>query len=417
MTTDSQTPPKGAREQAANPWQTWRILLLANAFSLVGNYVQNLALPLWVLSVTGSYSATGITFAVGTLPVVLCAPLAGRIVDRFNRLAVFIACEGICALLVLILIVGVRAESLVVVYVISALLKAVGSAAVPAVQAMLKERLSPDETRPVIARFEMVFGMTMSLGPLVGAALSAGIGIEGALWANCASFVASGLLAMLLRPSRTGARGPKAPSTEKQPRTRLEPLRWSALSPLLRRVALAEASYFLFLGAEVVIALAVFQETVGVAAAAVYQTLTGIGWIAGSSLVVRRFNRQPLVIWTGAAISAAATAALAFSGQSWSWVAVVLVGLLGGTGNVMIAGATTVVYQAAASNEIIGRIFAFRRGLLNLFMTASYVAIPLMGDLTNHPAPVLLVAGLVNLVITTWLLLPHLRARTGEGSD
>ncbi|WP_218006591.1 MFS transporter [Streptomyces prunicolor] len=416
MTTDSQAAASDVRAPTAGPWQSWRILLLANACSLLGNYVQSLALPLWVLAVTGSYTATGITFAAGTLPVVLCAPVAGRIVDRFDRLRVFIICEMLCALLVLILVVGVRAENLAVVYVISALLKAVGSASVPAVQALLKERISADEARPVIAKFEVVFGAAMSLGPLIGAALSAGVGIEGALWANLASFVVSGLLAMLLRPSTAEIPGRTVRSGDGRPQARLEPLRWSGVEPQLRRVALAEASYFLFLGSETVIALAVFKETVGVAAAAVYQTLAGIGWIVGSYLFVRRFNRQPLIMWTGASVSTLATVALVLSDRSWSWAAVVVVGLLGGAGNVMIAGAATVVYQSSTSNDVIGRIFAFRRAMLNLLMTASYICVPLIGEVTDHPAPVLMVAGAVNLTTTTLLLLPHYRASTdGRG--
>ncbi|WP_080671653.1 MFS transporter [Salinispora cortesiana] len=407
MTTDSPPVTTEAPAHTPGPWQAWRILLLANACSLIGNYVQNLALPLWVLAVTGSYTAAGITFAVGTLPVVVCAPLAGRIVDRFNRRLVFITCELLCALLVLVLIGAVRAENLTVVYIVVALLKAVGSASIPAVQAMLKERLAGDDARPVIALFEVVFGATMSLGPLIGAALSAGVGIEAALWVNLASFVVAGLLATLLRPSPTETARRTAAPTGDRPTTRLEPVRWRAIDPKLRRVALAEAAYFLFLGSEVVIALAVFEQSVGIAAAAVYQTLAGIGWIAASSLIVRRSTRQPLVLWAGAAVSAVAAAALVLSGQSWSWAAVVVVGLLGGAGNVMIAGAATVVYQSLTSNDVIGRVFAFRRAVLNLLMTVSYVAIPFVGDLTARPALILLVAGAANLVITTLLLLPR----------
>jgi hypothetical protein len=112
----------------------------------------------------------------------------------------------------------------------------------------------------------------------------------------------------------------------------------------------------------------------------------------------------------GAVVSIVAAVALVLSGRSWSWAAVVVVGILGGAGNVMIAGAATVVYQALTSNDAIGRVFALRRAMLNLLMTASYVAIPFIGDVTDHPAPVLLVAGVLNLITTTLLLLPHYRA-------
>lgn len=392
----------GTRAPDLGPWQAWRILLFANGCSLVGNYVQNLALPLWVLSVTGSYTATGVTFAVGTLPVVVCAPLAGRVVDRFDRRLVFIACELVCAALVVVLIFAVRAENLVVVYLVVALLKAVGSASIPAVQAMLKERLAGDAIRPVIALFEVVFGATMSLGPLLGATLSAGIGIEAALWVNLASFAVAGLTGMTVRPAAARSNG-----TDGAP-ARLAPLRWQGVDRRLRRVGIAEAGYFLFLGSEVVIALAVFQERVGIAAAAVYQTCAGLGWILGSALFVRRTSRPPRTLWAGAVVSSVAAAALVLNGQSWGWTAVVVVGLLGGAGNVMIAGAATVEYQTLTDNEVIGRVFAFRRALVNLLMTGSYVIVPFLADVSGQPAIVLLVAGLVNLVTTTVLVRPYL---------
>jgi MFS family permease len=381
----------------------WRILLVANACSLIGNYVQSLALPLWVLAVTGSYTATGITFAAGTLPVVVCAPVAGRIVDRWNRRWAFVACELLCALLVLALIFAVRAENLPVIYTVVALLRAVGSVSIPAVQALLKERVDPESIRPVIALFEVAFGAAMSLGPLIGVTLSAGIGIEMALWVNLGSFVSAGLLGTLLRASRGEVRRSTAPGGVKK-KPGLEPLRWRKIDRRLRRVAAAEASYFLFLGSEVVIALAVFEESIGAAAAAIYQSLAGLGWIVGSYLFVRRSASPALTVWLGTVVSMAAAAMLALNGRTWSWTPVIVVGLLGGVGNVMIAGGATVAYQTLTGTEIIGRVFAFRRAVLNLLMTASYVAVPLIADTTGHPVKVLVAAAVANLLITTSIL-------------
>jgi MFS family permease len=405
----------GTGVRVAGPWQVWRILLVANACSLIGNYVQSLALPLWVLAVTGSYTATGITFAAGTLPVVVCAPIAGRIVDRWSRRWVFVTCELLCALLVLALIFGVRAENFPVIYTVVALLRAAGSVSIPAVQALLKERVNPEEIRPVIAVFEVAFGAAMSLGPLIGVALSAGIGIEMALWVNLGSFVVAGLLGTGLRASPTEALRTAAPDGVKK-NPGLEPLRWRHIDPRLRRVAVAEASYFLFLGSEVVIALAVFQESIGAAAAAVYQSLAGLGWIVGSYLFVRRSASPTLTVWAGAVVSAAAAAVLVLNGRTWNWAAVIVVGLLGGVGNVMIAGGATVVYQTLTGNEVIGRVFAYRRAVLNLLMTASYVTVPLIADTTGHPVVVLVVAGAANLLITTSLLTRTMLRGRHDGS-
>ncbi len=394
--------------------RTWQLLLASNGFSLLGNYVQNLALPLWVLAVTGSYTATGVTFAVGSLPAVVCAPAAGWILDRYDRRRALIVAELVSAALALALLGAVAAENLIAVYGLVALLKAVGSVSVPAVPALLKERLPADALRPVVALFEMTFGLALTLGPVIGAVLSAGAGIEAALWANAASFLIGGLLPLLLRGRPdSGTAGPPDPGSGTQ---RLAPVRWGALDPGLRRVALAEAAYFLFLGAEVVVALAVFQESIGTGAAAAYQALAGVGWIAASSVIVRRARRQIRVVWIGAAVSAVAAAAMVAGGSTGGWAAVVVVGVLGGTGNVMIAGGASVVYQTRTPNEIIGRVFAVRRAVLSLAMTGSYVAVPVLADLTRRPALTLCALGVANLVLTSWLLRPARAAPPGDGA-
>lgn len=385
----------------------WRLLLTAHGFSQLGNYVQNLALPLWVLAVTGSYTATGITFAVGTLPVIVCAPIAGAIVDRFDRRTVLVASEILCAALVLVLLLGVSEQNLVLIYVVVAALKAVGSVSVPAVQAMVKTGVEKSELRRVISMFEMVFGLTMTFGPLIGAALSAGIGIETAIWANFTSFVVGGLLALFVRSDRNAAVASSEPE---------EPGKVSVRTVLadgqLRRVALAEAAFFLFLGSEVVIALSVFQGTIGMGAAAAYQGLAGVGWVAASYFVVRRASKQNAVVWAGTLLAVLAAALLMVDLSGFEWVVVVMVGLLGGAGNVMVAGAATVVYQTRTPSAATGRVFAYRRAVLNLLMTVSYVAIPAFADLTGRPAAVLVVAASVNAVVTTVLLRKIMGGRT-----
>jgi hypothetical protein len=400
MVPDART---AAAEPATEARRTWQLLLAANGFSLLGNYVQNLALPLWVLTVTGSYTATGVTFAVGSLPAVVCAPIAGWILDRFDRRRALISAELLSALLVLVLVGAVARENLTGIYVVVALLKAVGSISIPAVPSLLKERLAADSLRPVTALFELVFGLTLTFGPVIGAMLSAGVGIDFALWANFASFMIGGLLPMLLprRPFVARAAPPRDAGGSTDRTTRL---RWSTLDQRLRRVAVAEVAYFLFLGAEVVVALAVFQKSIGIGAAAAYQALAGVGWIVASYVIVRRAQRQTAVVWLGAAVSAAAAAAMAFNASIGAWLTVVVVGVLGGVGNVMISGGASVVYQTLTPNEIIGRVLAARRAVLNLVVTVSYIAVPVIADLNNRPALTLFALGVTNLAVTSRLL-------------
>jgi len=59
-------------------------LLAANSISQIGNQFSLLAIPWFVLATTGSASQTGITVAVGVVPMILVGIFGGAIVDRLG---------------------------------------------------------------------------------------------------------------------------------------------------------------------------------------------------------------------------------------------------------------------------------------------------------------------------------------------
>ena len=65
-----------------SPRNTWPIVV-GQAVSLLGDYIAVLALPLFVLELTGSALDLGLTTAFETLPVLLFGFAAGVALDRF----------------------------------------------------------------------------------------------------------------------------------------------------------------------------------------------------------------------------------------------------------------------------------------------------------------------------------------------
>ena len=59
-------------------------LFAANAISLVGNMLTNIAIPWFVLQTTGSATQTGITGFFTILPVVISGLLGGALIDRLG---------------------------------------------------------------------------------------------------------------------------------------------------------------------------------------------------------------------------------------------------------------------------------------------------------------------------------------------
>lgn len=71
----------------------YRFLASGQLLSSLGDWFLLLAVPYYVLELTGSAMASGFSLAAGTVPALVLGPLAGALVDRWNRLRVMIAAD------------------------------------------------------------------------------------------------------------------------------------------------------------------------------------------------------------------------------------------------------------------------------------------------------------------------------------
>ncbi|CAM5744458.1 hypothetical protein SALBM311S_07709 [Streptomyces alboniger] len=71
----------------------YRLLASGQLLSSLGDWFLLLAVPYYVLELTGSAMASGFSLAAGTVPALVLGPLAGALVDRWNRLRVMIAAD------------------------------------------------------------------------------------------------------------------------------------------------------------------------------------------------------------------------------------------------------------------------------------------------------------------------------------
>ena len=65
--------------------RNYRLYVAGQSLSLIGTWMQRLALSWWVYQSTRSALMLGIVSCIGQLPAVLLAPLAGALVDRWDR--------------------------------------------------------------------------------------------------------------------------------------------------------------------------------------------------------------------------------------------------------------------------------------------------------------------------------------------
>src|SRR5690242_7738643 len=85
------------REISAQPlWRNRNYLLLQGGqlVSYLGNQQQFIALPLLILALTGSAVQAGIAVGLSTIASLAFSPLAGALVDKWDRKKTMIICDA-----------------------------------------------------------------------------------------------------------------------------------------------------------------------------------------------------------------------------------------------------------------------------------------------------------------------------------
>lgn len=182
-------------------------LLAANAVSQVGNVLSFMAIPWFVLQVTGSPALAGITVATGALPVIAGGIFGGALVDRLGARKMSIVADlasSIAVALVPLLYstVGLAFWQLLVLVFLGALLDSPGITARRSIYPDLAHDAGVSLER-ANALYQVIIRAAGLVGPLLAGILIATIGASNLLWLNAASFVVSaGIIAVAVRERR-----------------------------------------------------------------------------------------------------------------------------------------------------------------------------------------------------------------------
>lgn len=212
-------------------------LWLSSLIPTLGDWLLLVALPMAVLSLSGSAFATGLTLLSATLPQVLLAPLAGALADRVNRRLLMVTCDLIRAALLPGLLLVHGPHQLWIVYAVSFLTSLARQLFDPASRALLPQLL--DGTRLVRAGALLSVGQdaVRLVGPALGGILYATSGLGLVVWLDVLSFlISASLIASVRAPDALPVRPTRQPGGDWR-------LGWRRVrrSPTLRVLLLADA--------------------------------------------------------------------------------------------------------------------------------------------------------------------------------
>lgn len=169
------------------------LFTLGRLVSLIGSGIQQIALPLFILDLTGSGTIMGTFALVSMLPRIAFAPIAGVLGDRFNRKRIMVNLDFLRGGLILILAGGASLGflKLWVLFVGQFLISTMDIFFDPATQAMLPDLVNREELARANAIINGVNSLSYIVGPALGGILYGFFGITAVFLANGISFVAS----------------------------------------------------------------------------------------------------------------------------------------------------------------------------------------------------------------------------------
>ena len=191
----------------------FRLLWTGQLLSSIGTWLLFVAVPYRVFQLTGSPAATGLTF-VAALPTTLLGPLAGALVDRWDRRRTMLAADLGRAVAILPLLLVRRGDQVWLVYVALVAEGLLAQLFDPAAQALLPGLMGRGrELTSANSLLSIVAAVSRLLGASLGGVVFAAWGLQALVWVDASTYVASAASLALLRWRPHASPGRSAAST------------------------------------------------------------------------------------------------------------------------------------------------------------------------------------------------------------
>jgi len=186
------------------------VVALGQVVSLLGSSMTSFALTIWAWRVTGTATALALVGFCAFMPLVLLSPIAGALVDRWNRKLVMILSDLAAGVGTIALFILLRLGLLEIwhIYLIAAFSGAFQAFQFPAFSASITMMVPKQHLTRANAMFGMARSIPTVFAPMAAGALIAFIRIDGIMLIDIATFLfAIGALLVVRVPQPQGADG------------------------------------------------------------------------------------------------------------------------------------------------------------------------------------------------------------------
>jgi len=187
--------------------RNYRLFFTGQGVSVIGTWMQIIAMSWLVYRLTGSAFLLGIVGFASQLPIFILAPFTGVLIDRYNRQKILIITQTLAMLQAFIMAALVLTSTVTVwaIVVVSVFLGLINSFDMPARQAFVLDVVERrEDLGNAIALNSSLFNGARLIGPSIGGVIIAAVGEGICFTINGATFLALifCLLAMRLKPPK-----------------------------------------------------------------------------------------------------------------------------------------------------------------------------------------------------------------------
>lgn len=359
---------------------------LGQLISVIGSGLTNFALGIWIFQKSGSTTQFAFISVFGVLPPLLVAPIAGTLVDRWNRRYIMLAADIAGALtsgmLALLLVLGKLNFPLVCAGVLT--YSMIGTFQRPAYSAAIPMLLSNEKLGRANGLVQLAGAAGQLISPIAAGFLMSVVRIQSILFLDVVTFVcaAAVLLAVRFPPL------PALPAGETRPPSLVKEFveGWKYLferSGLLALVGFTAAVNFCIALASVLFTPVVLSFA-SPAAMGTIASVGGVGMLAGSIL---------MSAWGGpkrraagvVAFSMCTGACIALSGLRPSWILFAAVAFCAFLTVALTNACSQAVFQSHVDSRFQGRIFATLQLVYGAVAPVAFLAAGPLADRIFEP--------------------------------
>jgi MFS family permease len=180
----------------------YRLYFAGQAVSLIGTWMQSVALSWLVFELTHSGTAIGLVLAAQFLPVLALGAYGGLVADRVPKRPLLMGTQTALASLALLLglLTVTHTIELWMVFVIAALIGTVTAVDTPTRQTFVMEMVGSGRVQNAVSLNSVLTNASRTVGPAIAGSLIASVGVGVCFLGNSGSFIAVLAALAVMRP-------------------------------------------------------------------------------------------------------------------------------------------------------------------------------------------------------------------------